>query len=618
MLAFQSGKFDQAEHYCRQVSPSDHAYLGALHILGLIALRRGQLTKAEQLLKQAIEINPFLAEPNCNLAIALSGLGRFEEALAICDRALAINPNHLLTLSNRGNILLQLKRPEEALATLDRALSLQPDFVDALCNRGNALADLRRYAEAVADYDKLLLIVPDDALALTNRGNALWALGRFGDALADCEKAVAVIPDDPVALASYGNALLHFHRPEEALAKFDQALKLQPNDPITLNNRGKALTHLGRPHDALTSIDRALGMRPDHVDALISRGMALTDARRFDDALDSFNQAKALDPGVVAAFFGAASVLLRLGNFDRGWQELDRCWQLSNAQSHWRKRGKPRWLGKEDIAGATILIHADQDGYGDTIQFSRYAELVAAKGARVIFKVQPGIKSLFAAGLRGFDRIISTGEPVPDYDFDCPVMSLPCAFKTTLTTIPASTPYLVPPSESVAAWGRRLGSKTALRVGIVWSGAYGVLRRSLPLQCYLPLFVPDIEFISLQKDVRHGDRDVLRALMADDKILHFGEELNDFSDTAALVSHLDLVISVCTSVGHLAAAMNKPTWFLLSHDACWRWLLDREDSPWYPSARLYRQPAINDWASVIEKVTRDLSRLAAGARSRQS
>jgi tetratricopeptide (TPR) repeat protein len=611
VLAFQSGKFDQAEHYCRQVSPSDHAYLSALNILGLIALQRGQLTKAEQLLKQAIKINPFLAEPNCNLAIALSGLGRFEEALESCDRALAINPNHLLTLSNRGNILLQLKRPEEALTTLDRALSIQPNFVDALCNHGSALADLRRYAEAVADFDKLLLVVPDDALALTNRGNALWALERFQDALVDYEKAIALIPDDPVALTSYGSALLYFRRTEEALAKLDQALKRQPNDPIALNNRGKALAHLGRPHEALASFDRALEVRPDYVNALINRGMALGDLKRFDDALESFNQAKTLDPDVIAAFFGTASVLLRLGNFDRGWQELDRCSQLNNAESHWRKRGKRRWLGEENIAGATILVHADQDGYGDTIQFSRYAELIAARGARVILKVQPAIKSLFAAGLKGFDRIISTGEPVPDYDFDCPVMSLPHAFRTTLTTIPATTPYLVPPSELVAAWGRRLGPKSALRVGVAWSGVL----RSLPLKRYLPLFVPDIQFISLQKEVRHSDRGILQTLIAHGKLHHFGEELRDFSDTAALVSHMDIVISVCTSVGHLAAAMNKPTWFLLSHDACWRWLLDREDSPWYPSARLFRQPAINDWDSVIERATRDLSRLAAGAGS---
>jgi tetratricopeptide (TPR) repeat protein len=605
VAAFQSGQFDQAEHYCRQVSSSDDAYLGALHILGLIALQRGQLAKAERLLKQAIEINPLLAEPNCNLAFALSGLGRFEEALASCDRALAINPDHLLTLNNRGNILLQLKRPEEALITLDRALSIQPNL-DALCNRGNALASLRRYSEAVEDYNRFLLAIPDDGPVLTNRGNALWALDRKSEALADYTKAVRVSPNDRAALIPYGNALLHFRRAEEALESFNRVLQNAPDDAEALNHRGKALHYLGRLDEALSNFDRALAIRPDEKKTLINRGFLLDDLTRFKDALDSFARAQLLDPADPAPHGGLGLVQLRLGNFDVGWRELDCCIELTEASSMAGKRAKPRWTGKEDVEGKSILIRADKAGYGDAIQFARYAELVKAKRARVILKVQPGLKSFFASGLTGCDQIISDDDPLPAHDFYCPLMSLPLVLGTTLATVPARSPYLKPSPALVAKWSDRLGERRDLRVGLVWSGSPNTINdqnRSLPLKQYGPLFLPNIQLVSLQQEVRDSDVEYLKS----SGLVHFGDELRDFADTAALVANMDVVISVCTSVGHLSAAMNKPTWIVLSHVACSRWLLDREDSPWYPSARLFRQTANRDWKPVVQRVAQELS-----------
>ncbi len=274
-----------------------------------------------------------------------------------------------------------------------------------------------------------------------------------------------------------------------------------------------------------------------------------------------------------------------------------------------RSFSAPQWFGAEPIRGKTILLHAEQ-GLGDTLQFVRYVSRVAAQGARVVLEVQPALKDLIS-GIEGPAEVIARGEDLPEFDIHCPLLSLPLAFGTRLDTIPADIPYLTVPPDRITAWSSHLERSALHRVGLAWSGGRthrNDHNRSIALTHLAPLFAdPQIQFVSLQQELRDGDLEILQA---NPQIVHFGDELHDFADTAAVVSELDVVISVDTSVAHLAGALGKPVWILLPFAPDWRWLLDRKDSPWYPTARLFRQPKIADWDGVIECVRQELSVIA--------
>jgi hypothetical protein len=292
--------------------------------------------------------------------------------------------------------------------------------------------------------------------------------------------------------------------------------------------------------------------------------------------------------------------LLLTGDFGRGWIEYE--WRRKGASTGPSRRDFPRplWLGGKKIADKTILLHSEQ-GFGDTIQFCRYVPLVAARGARVVLEVEQPLLDLLT-GLAGATRVTAKGNPLPDFDLQCSLLSLPLAFRTQLETIPSAMPYLRAPDQALLKWGTRLPAKRRPRIGIAWAGNSKHIRdreRSIDLRCLLPLLDVDATFVSLQKEVRARDTATLRE-SAD--IIHFGHELDGFSDTAALISHLDLVISVDTAVAHLAGGLGKPVWILLAHVPDWRWLLGRDDSPWYPTARLFRQSETREWDSVIKRV----------------
>jgi hypothetical protein len=298
---------------------------------------------------------------------------------------------------------------------------------------------------------------------------------------------------------------------------------------------------------------------------------------------------------------------LRLGDFATGWREYEWRWEEKPWKGAKPRFARPEWLGAEPLAGKTLLLYNEQ-GLGDTLQFCRYAKRAAESGANVVLVVQPQLRSLLA-GLEGTTRVLERRSELPAFDCHCPLPSAPLAFKTGLDTIPADIPYIRSDPALVGAWRERLGAKTRPRVGVAWSGNPGHLNdrnRSVALAQMLPLASEEGEWVSLQKDTRAADA---RVLASRSDIRHFGEALGDFADTAALVEHMDVVVTVDTSVAHLAGAMGKPTWILLPFNPDWRWLLDREDSPWYPTARLFRQPAIGDWASVIARVRDELARL---------
>jgi tetratricopeptide (TPR) repeat protein len=562
----QQGKLADAERIIREVLRQQPNHSGALHLLGVIALQTRHAERAVELIGKAIGVNANVAAAHYNLGKALLDLKRPEEALASCDKAIALEPELAMAHNNRGMVLVDLKRPEEALASYDRAINIRPNFTQAHYNRGNVLQALNRYDEALASYDRAVALRPNFAGALSNRGNALLQLKRHA----------------------------------EALVSYDRALDLRPDFAEAWSNRGAALYEMRQYDEALASYDRALALLPDFSGAHSNRGLALHQRRRFDDALASFKLAYTVSPNNAEAHFGEAQTRLLLGDFDRGWEKYEWRSQGQQLRNEQRSFTQPLWREGDAIAGKTILLYAEQ-GFGDTMQFCRYVPLVAERGARVILEVQEPLRELMT-GLAGPTQVLAMGSPLPDFDVQCPLLSLPLVFRTQLETIPSAVPYLRASSQAVIDWETRLGSKRRPRIGLAWSGRpthKDDLNRSIGLGALLPLLDIDATFVSLHNYVRAADAMVLKERS---DLLHFGDALRDFSDTAALISNLDLVISVDTSVVHLAGALAKPVWVLLPFTSDWRWLLDRDDSPWYPTARLFRQDDTHAWDDVIARV----------------
>jgi len=367
------------------------------------------------------------------------------------------------------------------------------------------------------------------------------------------------------------------------------------------------LRSLGRLPEAIAAAEAVLAVEPGNIAALNNRGSALRALGRVAAALASYDRAVARDPQRAQSHFNRAVCRLTAGDFARGWPEYEWRWQLAGFEKDSPLPRLALWLGEEEIAGRTILLHAEQ-GQGDTIQFCRYAPLVAERGAVVVLAAQPLLKSLLAS-LPGVRHVLGPDDTGPPPDFRCPLMSLPGIFGTRLASIPASIPYLAPPAGRLQEWSRRLGAAKGPRIGIAWSGNPRNRHdrdRTLTLAQLGPIAALGLPLYCLQREMRPGD---LADFAMFANIEYFGEGLRDFADTAALIAQLDLVVSVDTAVAHLAGAMGKPVWTLLPYAGDWRWLLQREDSPWYPTMRLFRQPHPGDWTSVLARVRDELRRL---------
>ena len=631
----QAGRLVEAERIYTQILASDPAQFDALHLRGLIYHQRGDHAGALSQIDAALRSGPDNILALSNRGLVLNALGRFEQALASYARALALRPDFPEALLNRGNTLKDMQRFDAALASFDRALAARPDYAEAHYNRGNALFALGRLSEALVSYDLALEVRLDFPEVLCSRSIVLHALKRFDEALAACDRALALRADYAEAhnnrgvilhtlkrfdeaLASYGRALdLHPHyadaflnrgatlyelqRFDETLESCDRALALRPDSAEAHFNRGNALNALQRFEEAVASYDRALGLRPDHCKALTNCGATLHQVRRFDEELSLYERVVSLVPDSPDAHYNASLCRLLIGDFEHGWQKHEWRWQTAHMASDRRNFAPPLWLGSPDVAGKTILLHAEQ-GFGDTIQFCRYAPLVAAAGARVILEVQEPLHELIGT-LAPAVEVLSRGRVLPDFDMHCPLLSLPLAFSTRLATIPSAAPYLRAGAKAATDWDVRLGSSSRRRIGLAWSGRpthTNDRNRSIPLQSMLPLLDGvDAAFVSLQREVRSADAELLQRRS---DILHFGDDLKTFADTAALIANLDLIVAVDTSVAHLAGALAKPVWVLLPYVPDWRWLLDRDDTPWYPTARLFRQDQTRRWERVVARV----------------
>ncbi len=562
----QASQFAEAEALYREVLARAPGHPDALHLLGLLAFHQG----------------------------------RNDAALELIGQALRFSPQHAPAHSNLGNALLAAGRTDEAIASFQRALALQPALAEAHSNLGNALRALGQLDEAVECYRQALALRPDFAEAHNNLGFALWELGRSDPALASIAAALRLRPDFPEALNNQGLVLEAQGQPEAALASLDRALALRPDYVEALNNRGNALKALGRLDEAVGSYRQALALRPGYAEAHNNLGQALEASGRADLALPSFERALALRPDLAQARWNKSIALLLTGDFAAGWPLYEARWAALGPRAGRREFPVPLWLGDAPLAGRTLLLHHEQ-GLGDTLQMLRYVPLLAAQGVRVVLELPPPLARI-AATVPGAALVITEGDALPPFDLHCPMLSLPLACGTTLGTVPREVPYLFVPHEAPAAWQDRLGPRTRPRVGLAWSGARGHRndrQRSLPLAGLLPLLQSDADFVSLQTEYREADRALLGGLP---NLRDCAPELGDFADTAGLIAQLDLVITVDTSVAHLAGALGRPVWLLLPYAPDYRWLLGREDSPWYPTMRLFRQPATGDWATVLDRV----------------
>jgi tetratricopeptide (TPR) repeat protein len=518
-------------------------------------------------------------------------------------------PSGIDAALQQAQALHQAGNAQQAAALYQQILQARPDHFDALNMFARLMIECGRGVDALQLMEHALRVNPASAMAWTNRGHILNSTGRLEEALANYDHALVLNPEMVETHFNRGIVLRELNRIEEAVASYDRALELRRNNPDAWNNRGESLMALGRHEEALASYDQALKRNPGFAEALYNRGNVLRALGRYKEALTCWERAQRLKPDYANAHYNEALCHLLLGDYEQGWEKYEWRWQAL-LKEHRRDFSQPLWLGQEDINGKTILLYAEQ-GFGDTIQFCRYVKHVAALGTTVLLEVQPPLASLMKT-LEGPSSVLTKDAPLPEFDFHTPLLSLPLACMATLgTTIPAHTPYLTVPPENMEKWRNESGNDNRLRVGLAWSGSPTHINdrnRSIPLTQLSPLLENgQANFISLQKDLRDYDQSQLAELP---QLNHYGEHLQDFADTAALIATLDLVITVDTSVAHLAGALGKNVWIMLPHDPDWRWLLEIADSPWYPTAKLYRQPETANWDSVIQNITADLDRLS--------
>ena len=546
MKFHNAGDFENAREGYQNILTADSKNFDALHLLGVIETQTGNLEKAVEYFTDAIAINSSSPDIFNNRAGLYTYLKRHTDALKDCDKAIQLNPNFVEAHLNRSQILLELKQYEEALISCDKVIQL------------------KNYPEAY-----------------NTRGAILKKLGRH----------------------------------QEALDNFNMALSINNNFVDAYNNRGVLIQELGDPATSISDYNTAIRLRPEYVEAWANRASAYQDLNQLDDTLSNYNHALELRPEDPMIRMHRAFAYLTNGQYKEGWEEYE--WRKKTPIFvNSRKYPQPVYTGKEDLSGKTILLYTEQ-GLGDSIQFSRYINLISEKAAEVLLEVEQPLLYLFAASFPDNVKLIKKGHKIPKFDYHCSLMSLPLAFGTTVDTIPYAQSYLISDPLKRKHWHKKLGAHDKLRVGLVWNGGfrpdridlwYVNLRRNILLEKFAVLSNLDINFYSLQKgEAAETELAKLKnKKWKGPRIIDYTQDLTDLSDTAALIENLDLVITVDTSVAHLAAGLGKPTWVLNRFDSCWRWMRNREDSPWYSAVKLYTQETYGDWDSVLEKVRTDL------------
>jgi tetratricopeptide (TPR) repeat protein len=666
----QAGRLSDAERSYREILAIDPDHADALHLLGLIAYQARDYTSAVALIRKANVSNPQAAPYYSHLGLALHMQGQLEEAVAAYEQGLKLDPEFAEVHNNLGNVLEAQGKLDAAVSRYQRALAIKPDYAEACSNLGNALTVQGKLDEAVSYCERALAINPMSAEAYNNLATALRAQGDVTNAILRYREAIALQDDYVAAHFNLGvllqlqgqlkDAAIQYQRTltlkpdyaqghynlgvlhqmqdkvDEALRCFETALTLNPDYFQAHNNLGAILELQGKTSEAVDHYRRALALNPSYAEAYYNLGHALQSEGLLDDAIANYQQALKLKRDYVEAYNNLGSISELQGklaeavahykqalafNPDHAGAKLnlallqlllgDIAGGFNNYEWRWHSfctpRGftQPQWRG-EPLNGARILLHAEQ-GLGDTLQFLRFLPMVQAAGGSVILEVQAPLKRI-AAQLNGILTLVTCGEPLPSFDWQCPLMSLPSALGITSTTIPTPGSYLSVPEDALRKADTLPWPAQGLKVGIAWAGNASHTKdryRSLPLALLKPMLQTEgIHFYSLQMGPGTA-----QLTACEEPITNLRDVIEDMADTAALMTHLDLVIAVDTSVVHLAAALGKPVWVMLPSAPDWRWLLNREDSPWYPTMRLFRQPKLNDWTAVVHRVCGQLSML---------
>lgn len=598
------GRFAEAATvFTQSLTALPHQHLPAYN-RGICQQQTGKTEAAMESFRYAVAQKPDFLQALNMAAIMQAKLGRIHDAIASYDAAIRRAPQQALLYGNRGGLHLSQGQTQLALQDFDHALKIDPNAADYWRNKGLAHAALEQHTEALAAYDRATALEPNTPQNHLQRGIALLALDRTDVALTAFNRAIELKPDYAPAWQQRGVLYRKAKQPEKAITDFKRAIAMDPQNPEGFNLLANVLAQEARFTEALPHYDRAIALKPDFSWAYNNRGNAHKELGHIAEAEADFNRAMELDAKTPVFRWNKSLLTLLQGDFARGWVMFESRWERNIIRTAQENQLYPRWDGTQDISGKTILLHAEQ-GLGDTIQFCRYAPMVAKLGAHVLLSVQPALMEMCKT-LQGKLTITTRGQAHGTPDYQCPLMSLPGVFHTDLSSIPADIPYLHPSADKVAAWQTRLGEKSRPRIGLVWSGNAGLLpdkSRSIPADVFRALTELPFEFHLLQKEVRETDMEALGSM----QIRRHEAELEDFSDTAALIENLDLVISVDTSVAHMAGAIGKPLWLITPLAPDWRWLLERTDSPWYPTARLFRQRQKGNWTEVLQDIAAALA-----------
>ena len=607
------GRLNEAEVLYRRVLSDDHA--DALHLLGLLLHQTGRSAAAEPLVRRAVAVQPGQATFHTHLGLILTTLGQAEAGIDCHRAATALDPASADAHNNLGVALAAAGRPGEAVDSYRRAIAIRSDAT-TWDNLARALVAAGRIDEAVAAYRQAIAADPASAQLHADLGHVLRSAGALDEAIAEHRRAADLLPTSPVPFDNLGSALQKAGRPAEAMAAYGAALALEPDRPETLNHIGTVHCDAGRWDAARVAFERAMNHRPDFGDAVNNLGTVLEELGHRGEAMAHYRRAVELSPRSASPPWNVALMQLLSGDYAAGWAGYEHRWRQPLQSKVHRGFAQPLWDGSP-LDGRRLLLHAEQ-GFGDAIQFARYAPLAATlgvQGGRVFVECHPPLAKLFRS-LKGVERVAPRDQgPLPPFDVHCPFMSLPRVFGTTLATVPNEVPYLRAAPAAANRWRRRLAAEpTGRRVGLVWAGDGKHQKdrdRSLALSMLAPLAgVPGVRFHSLQLGLPATQAATPPAGMS---LVDWTADLSDFAATAALVSQLDLVITVDSAVAHLSAAMGRPTWVLVAFAPDWRWLLGRDDSPWYPTARLFRQPAVRAWAEPIARVAERLRTWAGGS-----
>lgn len=646
LAAHRAGRLEEARRLYESALSASPNNPDALHLYGVLLGALGDSTRGAAMLRRAIALQPKFAAAHFNLGCLLQRSGANDQAETAFRNALTIQPVFSEALLNLGNLLLMRGAARDSVGFLSRAVAINPalsaahhslglaheaagdivesiasftaeatlangtsDALVALADRLLARGDATHAADA---YRRALSLTPNRSDLHCNLGNALRLLGALVDAEAAYRASLALNPASAPVLNNLGIVLQEQGHVDEAIDAFNRACVADPGYAEAPNSLAPALQLRGRLDEAAEACLAALRLEPRKADAHCNLGNVRLAQNRLNDAIAEFRTALEIDPSNASYAKNLSYSLLTAGHFGEAWPLFDARWNATMKKAVRPFQSRPRWSGAEPIDGRTFFVHSEQ-GLGDTLQFMRYVPLLAARGASVVFEVQSALVDLLH-DFDGAQRVIARGDPIPEFDLHCPLLSLPAALGTDLATIPAKVPYLRADPARVESWtGRLAGLPASARIGVVWAGNpnHGNdHNRSIPFAAFRTILNhPGVTFISLQKEIRASELD---AVSAQSFPFDPGVELHSFADTAALVSALDAVITVDTSIAHLAGALGKPTWILLPFAPDWRWMLERPDTPWYPTARLYRQPRPGDWTTPLAAVREALDGLVQG------